>query len=111
MSITYSRAAEVLGMAVSFNGCGRTDSDELKEAVNTAVLVLRQKAVDFQPLSMIELRNMDKQIVYCAELNMDVRVAASKTGWITIHYPLKTEAYCERAHGLTLYRSPRGVAF
>lgn len=36
MSITYKRAAEVLGMAVTFNGCGRTTSDEMKEAVRVA---------------------------------------------------------------------------
>ena len=106
MSITYSRAAEVLEMAVTFNGCGRTDSNELKEAVRTAAAVLRgkERCSDNEPLSASELRRMDGQVVYCLELNMGVKVAARKTGWITVHYPLTKETYCEKAHGLTLYR-------
>lgn len=54
MSITSNRAAEVLGMAVTFNGCGRCTSDELKEAVNAAQDALREKAEreDPKPLTL-----------------------------------------------------------
>ena len=113
MSISYERAADVLGMAVTFNGCGRATSDELKAAVSKAVQLLREKAQTRhgEPLGIAELRYMDKQIVYCLELNMEVRVAAARTGWVTIHYPLQSENYCEKAHGLTLYRTNKGVRY
>lgn len=111
VGITSKRAAEVLSMAVSFNGCGRTTSDELKEAVRAAIHALEEKERLSNPLSMADLRYMDKQIVYCLELNMEVRVAAARTGWVTIHYPLQSENYCEKAHGLTLYRTNKGVRY
>lgn len=107
MSITYKRAAEVLCMAVTFNGCGRTTSDEMREAVRAGVDALTEKEARTMPypLTMPELRKMDGQTVYCLELNTDVRVAARKTGWITVHWPLLNEKECCKAHGLTLYRS------
>lgn len=43
MSITSKRAAEVLEMAVTFNGCGRTTSDELRDAVCAAQYALRKR--------------------------------------------------------------------
>ena len=61
MSITSKRAAEVLSMAVTFNGCGRSNSDEMKEAVCAGIAALREKAKreDPCPLSLEELREMD----------------------------------------------------
>lgn len=44
MSITSKRAAECLSMAASFNGCGRCDSDEFREAVRAGIDALREKA-------------------------------------------------------------------
>ena len=106
MNITPKRAAEVLSMAVTFNGCGRTTSDEMKEAVRVAIKALEEKDQQVnQPLGMADLRNMDNMSVYCLELNAYVRVVARKTGWITIHWPLLNEKECCKAHGLTLYRS------
>lgn len=66
MSITIQRATKVLGMAVTFNGCGRCTSDELKEAVNAAQDALREKAEreDPKPLSLNELRQMDGEPVW-----------------------------------------------
>ena len=39
--MTNKRAHEILGMAVTFNGCGRCTSDELEEAIKVA-----KKALD-----------------------------------------------------------------
>ena len=60
MSIESKRAAEVLGMAVTFNGCGRSTSEELKEAVRAAIDALREKAEreDPKPLTFEELQEM-----------------------------------------------------
>lgn len=107
MSITSGRAADVLSMAVTYNGCGRTTSDEMREAVRAGIDALREKTereVQPQPLTMAELRSMDGKTVYCLELNTEVRVATRKTGWITVHWPLPMEKECCKAHGLTLYR-------
>ena len=105
MSITSGRAAYVLSMAVTYNGCGKTTSDEMREAVSAGVDALREKAVrEAQPLTMVDLRSMDGKTVYCLELNMEVRVATRRTGWITVHWPLPMEKECCKAHGLTLYR-------
>lgn len=56
MSITYKRAAEVLSMAVTYNGCGRTTSDEMREAIRAAIEALKEKALrsDDGPLSVAE---------------------------------------------------------
>jgi hypothetical protein len=66
MSITSKRAAEVLSMAVTFNGCGRCTSDELREAVRLAVAALQEKAEreDPKPLTLEELRQMDGEPVW-----------------------------------------------
>lgn len=107
MSITSRRAAEVLSMAVTFNGCGRTTSDEMREAVRAGIDALQEKAereAQPQPLTMAELRSMDGKAVYCLELNTEVRVATRRTGWITVHWPLPNEKECCKANGLTLYR-------
>lgn len=66
MSITSKRASDVLGMAVTFNGCGRCTSDELKEAVHAAIAALREKAEreDPKPLTLEELRQMDGEPFY-----------------------------------------------
>lgn len=39
--MTNKRAHEILGMAVTFNGCGRCTSDELEESIKVA-----KKALD-----------------------------------------------------------------
>lgn len=107
MSITSRRAADVLSMAVTYNGCGRTTSDEMREAVRAGIDALREKAereAQPHPLTMAELRSMGGNTVYCLELNTEVRVVTRKTGWITVHWPLPMEKECCKAHGLTLYR-------
>ena len=38
--MTNKRAAEVLSMAVTFNGCGRCTGDEMREAVKMACVTL-----------------------------------------------------------------------
>lgn len=39
--MTTARAAEVLSLAATYNGCGRATSDELKEALSMADAALR----------------------------------------------------------------------
>ena len=70
MSITSERAADVLGMAVTFNGCGRSTSDELREAVSAAIAALREKAEreNPKPLTLEELRKMDGEPVWVNDL-------------------------------------------
>lgn len=66
MSITSERAAEVLGMAASFNGCGRSDIGEFREAVRAGKAALREKAEreNPKPLTLEELRQMDGEPVW-----------------------------------------------
>lgn len=66
MSITSKRAAEVLGMAVTFNGCGRSNNDEMKEAVRAGIAALEEKAEreDPKPLTLEELRQMDGEPIW-----------------------------------------------
>ena len=70
MRITSKRAADVLGMAITFNGCGRCTSDELREAVSAAIAALREKAEreDPKPLTLEELRQMIGEPVYVVPL-------------------------------------------
>lgn len=66
MSITSKRAAEVLGMAVTFNGCGRSTSDEMREAVSAGIAALLEKAEreDPKPLTIDELGQMNGEPVW-----------------------------------------------
>lgn len=66
MSMTYERAVEVLNMAVTFNGCGRCTSDELKEAVSAATIALREKLEreNLTPLTIEHLRQMNGEPVW-----------------------------------------------
>jgi len=41
--MTNARAAEVLSMAATYNGCGRATSDELKKALSMADAALREQ--------------------------------------------------------------------
>lgn len=51
-------------------------------------------------LTQMELRKMDGQTVWCAELNMEGRVSAYRTGWINFVTPND----CVKAKDVTLYR-------
>lgn len=53
------------------------------------------------PLTLVDLRQMDGQTVYCLDLNEDVRVIAYKKGLIQITD--ERANYC--VTGLTLYRT------
>lgn len=73
--ITSERAAEVLGMAASFNGCGRSDIDEFREAVRAGKAALREKAEreNPKPLTLEELRQMEGEPVFLVIENLDVQ--------------------------------------
>lgn len=43
--MTNARAAEVLCIATTYNGCGRATSDELKEAISIAYNALRNSSL------------------------------------------------------------------
>ena len=83
MSITSKRAAEVLGMAVTFNGCGRATSDELKEAVLVALEALREKAErdNPKPLTLEELRQMEGELVWLEVIDKSDRSVPYESVW------------------------------
>lgn len=83
MSISSKRAVEVLCMAVTFNGCGRSTSDELKEAVRAAVAALQEKAEreDPKPLTLEELRQMDGELVYLKVIDKSDRQNPHRSEW------------------------------
>ncbi len=67
MSITSKRAAECLGMAASFNGCGRCDSDEFREAVRAGIAALREKAQREEkktPSVIKTAKNVEFDVIY-----------------------------------------------
>lgn len=83
MSITSKRAADILGMAVSFNGCGRCTSDELKEAVNAAQDALQEKAERDNPVPLTydELLQMNDEVVWLEVLDESDRENPCESAW------------------------------
>ena len=85
------------------------DADVLNHCIDSVKTFREPKANNFceqqPPLTMAELRNMNDEIVYCLELNIEVRVSARKTGWIYLHYPVGRESDCCAAKDVTLYRT------
>ena len=68
--MTNKRAAEVLSMAVTFNGCGRCTSDELEEAIKVA-----KKALDATEwISVNDRLPKKKQDVLTCSLDGDIGV-------------------------------------
>jgi hypothetical protein len=75
MSITSKRAAEVLGMAVTFNGCGRSNRNEMEDAVRAGIAALHEKAdrEDPKPLTLEELRQCEGCPVFLVIENINVK--------------------------------------
>ena len=73
-----------------------------RRAHQMAIDVLREK--EHQPLTISELRNMNGKMVYCLDLNAEVKISAPKVGFIMISYSIQGEWGACKAVGLTLYR-------
>lgn len=86
MSMTSKRAADILGMAVTFNGCGRCTSDELREAVRLAAAALQEKAEreDPKPLTLDELWQMNGEAVWMEILNGGEFWMPQYSSWVEV---------------------------
>lgn len=110
--ITSERAAEVLGMAASFNGCGRSDIDEFREAVGAGKAALCEKAEreNPKPLTLEELRQMDGEPVWINDekcwgiINIDEYGQWAGVPFVTFYYKsVRCDWHIEK-RGLTCYR-------
>ena len=68
--MTNKRAAEVLSMAVTFNGCGRCTGDEMREAVKMACATL--EATEW--ISVNDRLPKKKQDVLTCSLDGDIGI-------------------------------------
>lgn len=77
-----------------------------KEMAEIALQALReQEEREKQPLTLADLRKMNKETVYCLDLNADVKVIAPEVGQIFISYNFPGNSGTLYARSLTLYRS------
>lgn len=58
-----------------------------------------------KPLTQSQLRTMNGEMVYCLELNMEVKVMASRRGLISIYYEMPGSNGTFYAKDVTLYRT------
>lgn len=94
---------------VALSGQVTVDADKKErflEALGMGVEALRaqQKAEKEVPLTQDQLRTMNCEIVYCLELNANVKVLAPRKGFIEISYELPGSRGTFMAKDVTLYR-------
>ena len=100
--MTNKRAAEVLSMAVTFNGCGRCTGDEMREAVKMACATLEAtewiSVSDRLPEEGVGVLAWDGEDVFLAyyskrrERWIDLTGYCKATHWMPLPEPPKEDA-------------------
>lgn len=82
------------------------DMIKRNEAIRMAInaLCAQQETEKDKPLTQRQLRAMNDKMVYCLELNTNVRVITSKEGLVDIYYEIPGSCGTFHAMNVTLYR-------